>query len=200
MQTLSKIFLEFSHIEFLLPIILLGLIFHPKIFLTPTLLLLFTLIFSAFLKSFFAIPYSPELVQKLGKNGFSFPSGHMQSSTIFYGWFLLNCKNKWLKILLTLIICGIGSSLIFAGYHNIYDVTGGLFFALITIYFYKTSFAFFQKQKVNCNDSQLTFLLIFFPSLILITITTLFYEAKIHLFAAFITISLIGIVTRYWFR
>jgi membrane-associated phospholipid phosphatase len=146
MSLIAKIFLEFSNIEILLPVILLGLISRPKIFLTPTFLVLITLILTPLLKAIFAIPYSPELVAKLGKNGFAFPSGHMQTSCVFYGWFLFNFSNKYLRAALSALILGIGFGLIYEGYHNIFDVLGGMFFALSTIYF-----AIYLKLNIRKN-------------------------------------------------
>ena len=107
LDIISQFFLAFSNAPLLLLIIIPGLALRPKFFVTPIFLLLFTMIFSAVLKLVFAVPYSPELVEKLGKNGFSFPSGHMQASAVFYGWLMLHCKNKWLKIALVLLLFGI---------------------------------------------------------------------------------------------
>ena len=151
MSYLAKFFLLFSHYEILLPLILYGLTFHRKYFLTPTLLLLFTMALTPILKSIFAIPYSPELVAKLGKNGFSFPSGHMQSATVFYGWFLFKNSNKFLCIILTLIVTGVGFGLIYEGYHNIYDVFGAMFFAMITISSCELVICFVKKRISNIS-------------------------------------------------
>jgi membrane-associated phospholipid phosphatase len=85
MDFLAKFFLLFGNNAILMPLIFTGLILRQRHFLIPTFLLLFTMILSATLKLVFAVPYSPELVQKLGKEGFSFPSGHMQSTIVFYG-------------------------------------------------------------------------------------------------------------------
>ena len=146
LDIISKFFLAFSNTPVLLAIIISGLALRPKFFVTPIFLLLFTMIFSAVLKLVFAVPYSPELVAKLGKDGFSFPSGHMQSSVVFYGWLLLHCKNKWLKIALIFLLCGIAFGLIFEGYHNIFDVVGGLFFAAATIFAYQKLEFYFRKK------------------------------------------------------
>lgn len=154
MSYLAKFFLLFSHYEILLPLILYGLAFHRKYFLIPTLLLLFTMILTPFIKSIFAIPYSPELVAKLGKNGFSFPSGHMQCTTVFYGWFLFKSSNKWLRLILVLVIIGVGFGLIYEGYHNIYDVLGAIFFAIVTISSCELVVCFIKKKKsVKSNIS-----------------------------------------------
>ncbi len=182
---ITKFFLAFSHTEILLPLILCGLFFRPKIFLQPTLLLLFTMIFSAFLKSFFAIPYSEELVRKLGKTGFSFPSGHMQLSAVFYGWFLLNFKNNFFRFFLIMIISGIAASLILEGYHNIYDMVGGLLFAALTIILYKKTYQFLKAKKIKIAEENLMILIIFLPAFFLIFLLFFFYQIRLHSLLAF---------------
>ncbi len=178
MQYFSKFFLEFSHIEILAPLILLGLFYRPKYFLQPTLLLLFTMVFSSFLKPLFAIPYSEELVKKLGKNGFAFPSGHMQISAVFYGWFLFNLKNNFWKFFLTVIIFGIAFGLIFEGYHNIYDILGSLLFAGLTIFSYRRILG--KNSEVN-----LIILNTFWPAFLLIFLLFFFYQVPLHALIAF---------------
>ncbi len=140
LQSISDLFIIFSNTKAISVIAIVGLLFFEKQFLAPVLLLLFTIILNVLLKSFFGIPFPPELVQRLGKDGFSFPSGHMQSSVVFYGWFVIYYSHLWLRAILLLVITGIGFALIYEGYHNIYDVLGALFFGIITIGFYRFLF------------------------------------------------------------
>ncbi|MCC8398105.1 MAG: phosphatase PAP2 family protein [Rickettsia endosymbiont of Labidopullus appendiculatus] len=125
---LSQFFLAFSHYVVLIPVIIGGLFIRRTIFAQALFLLAFTIIFNAVLKSFFQVPLNP----KIGK-GFAFPSGHMQASVAFYGWVIWSMHNNILTILLSIVILGIGASLIYCGYHNLYDVLGGIVFAILTI-------------------------------------------------------------------
>ena len=243
MPYITKIFLLFSHQEILIPLIVLGLIFYRNYFLDPAILLLFTMVFSVLLKFIFAIPYPAELVQKLGKNGFSFPSGHMQAAAVFYGWFLLNNetvanqlfrrifrnsnffqthmrlstltfeknhnhknflekldlrqsynKKKLIRFSSLSIILGIGFSLIYEGYHNIYDVLGAIFFATLTIIFYKITVTFLEKKFSNFPKELVRSLLIFFLIIFLTIILIVFYQLPPHLYIAIYSIFGINLV------
>ena len=120
---------------FLVPIIIGGfLAIDRKIFGHATILLMFVMILNIFLKSIFQIPLSDHL----GIEGYAFPSGHMSSAFTFYGWLLINSKENFLKIILGTVIIGVGFSLIYKDYHDIYDILGSIFFCtiLLAIYWY----------------------------------------------------------------
>lgn len=80
------------------------------------------------------------------KGHFAFPSGHMQFSTVFYGWITYylhknsfqqrksaghawgaidNLKIYLLYSLLMLVLSSVGYGLVIAGYHSAIDVVGG---------------------------------------------------------------------------
>ncbi|WP_041472092.1 phosphatase PAP2 family protein [Rickettsia slovaca] len=66
------------------------------------------------LKYTFEIPLNPALNIK----GFAFPSGHMSSGVVFYGWFFANIIYSLLRIIIIVVILtGMGFSLIYKGYH-----------------------------------------------------------------------------------
>ncbi|NQY43292.1 MAG: phosphatase PAP2 family protein [Legionellales bacterium] len=91
------------------------------------------MIYTAALKCFFKIPLSPIL----GIEGFAFPSGHMLTSTILYGYSAHQFKNKYYRIIVCILLAGIGISLVHAGYHNYYDILGGIFFAVSLMLIYE---------------------------------------------------------------
>ena len=140
-----EILASFGQHEVLIPLVAVGLVFKKDVFLPAVILMLFSGIFSSLLKFGFNIPYPDELVQKLGKDGLSFPSGHMQAATSFYGWFLAQRfdvsfkRLVILRVILAGIIIGIAVGIIGLGYHNIYHILGGIFFASILIYLYRFS-------------------------------------------------------------
>lgn len=84
------------------------------------------------LKIMFQIPLNPDL----HKIGFAFPSGHMQLSTIVYGWLALKIPSARLRVLIGVILIGVGCGLVYFGYHTGLDVLGGVFFASLLIAFY----------------------------------------------------------------
>ena len=73
--------------------------------------LLFTTILNILLKYTFEIPLNPALNIK----GFAFPSGHghMSSGVVFYGWFFANIRYSLLRIIIVVILTGMGFSLIY---------------------------------------------------------------------------------------
>ncbi|KJV80428.1 putative membrane protein [Rickettsia hoogstraalii str. RCCE3] len=63
-------------------------IFRRQLFAQAICVLLFTTILNILLKYTFEIPLNPALNIK----GFAFPSGHMSSGVVFYGWFFANIR------------------------------------------------------------------------------------------------------------
>ena len=133
MDGVAHVFLTFSHDTIIVPLILFGYIWGRRdIFYDAICLLLFSMIFNAALKVTFQVPLSPFLE----KDGFAFPSGHMQSSFILYGWLALKIQNNWIRLLIALLLFGIGISLVSCGYHSYCDIFGSIFFALLLMITY----------------------------------------------------------------
>ena len=128
-MNVAKIFLSFSQEIAIIPIIILGLIWlNFRIFYHATCLFLLGMLYSFALKNSFQIS-SP-------LHGFVFPSGHMLSSTILYGQLAYKFNNLFFRILILILLGGIGASLVYSNYHNYYDVLGGVFFAIMLIGIY----------------------------------------------------------------
>ena len=143
---LADFFLFFNHETTLIPLIVVGfIVFKRSVFGQAFYLLLFTMIFNSLLKSIFQIPLSASL----GKEGFAFPSGHMQVSCVFYGWLMMAFPSLSLRILLCFLLTGIGWALVHFGYHNWLDVLGALGFGFLTLTGYKivSHYFVFLKKK-----------------------------------------------------
>ena len=108
-------------------------------------LLLFTMILNVVLKSIFQIP----LALHLEKEGFAFPSGHMQSAAVFYGWLAYKTSSFSMKGLVLILLMGSGSSLVYFGYHTWVEVLGGIGFAALTVGLY----IFLLRQLDSFNPS-----------------------------------------------
>ena len=133
MNLLTTFFLSFSHWVVILPLMVLGYcLISKRIFCHALCLLVLSILLNIILKNIFQIPLSPAL----GKEGFAFPSGHMQVATVLYGWLAFNIKNIWVRLSIVIILLGVGFSLVHAGYHNYYDVFGGVFFGTLLIGIY----------------------------------------------------------------
>ena len=117
LDIIAKFFLIFGQEFVLVPLIIIGfLTLNKKIYGNALFLLLFTMIFNAFLKPIFQIP----LAEHLNKTGYAFPSGHMQTAIVFYGWLFIAHKNTLVRSLVSIILLGIGFALIQQKYHNIF--------------------------------------------------------------------------------
>jgi membrane-associated phospholipid phosphatase len=123
-------FLFFAHDAAIVPLLLIGVMWSERsLFRHATYLILISMIINYALKITFQIPLAPHL----HKVGFAFPSGHMQSSFVFYGWLSQKMYPKKYFLLLTLLIIFIAISLIKAGYHNLYDILGAVFFGSLLL-------------------------------------------------------------------
>ncbi len=130
MEIITKLFLSFSHETVILPLIIVGYIWlNQNIFFQAICLLLSSMLLNAALKITFKTPLNPEL----GKIGFAFPSGHMQSTTVFYGWLYSNFKNFKFRVFIIFVLLGVGYSLVYNGFHNYLDVFGAVFFGILLI-------------------------------------------------------------------
>jgi len=89
-------------------------------------------LFNFALKITFKVPLAPAL----GKQGFAFPSGHMQSTIVLYGWLMTKIQTTKYKSLLIGLLISIGLSLIYLGYHNLSDILGAIVFGGVLVFLY----------------------------------------------------------------
>lgn len=66
--------------------------------------------------------------------GYSFPSGHTQSSSSLFGSFIIYSKKTWHKILCALIILGVAFSRMYFGYHTPKDVFTSMGISLFLVF------------------------------------------------------------------
>lgn len=169
LDIIVKIFLEFSHDTIIIPMIVIGFIwFDRNIFYHATCLILLSILLNFILKISF---------QKTSPYGFSFPSGHMQSSVVLYGWLAYSFKNYFLRAVITLLLVGIGGSLVYSGYHDYYDVLGGVFFAIVILSVYYLAL---QKMK-----HKMLYLSIGLASFLILYIYLVFNQILPHLWLAY---------------
>ncbi|WP_253306271.1 phosphatase PAP2 family protein [unidentified bacterial endosymbiont] len=124
----AKALLILSHAPTLALLIVLGFIWWSRqTFYHITSLMLLAGIASAALKATFKVPLPPAL----GIPGFGFPSGHMLMATVLYTSIAYKAKRPSVTLLISLLLVGIGYSLVYRGYHYYSDVFGALVFALL---------------------------------------------------------------------
>ncbi|MEM0162751.1 MAG: phosphatase PAP2 family protein [Thermoproteota archaeon] len=98
---------------------------------------------SAFLKDFFKIPRPPKEFWKYPVEGYGFPSGHTQGTTVFWGYLSLYFSSVVLLLLTILIVLLVAYSRLELGVHSLLDVVGGVFFGAIVL-----ALGFFVEKKV----------------------------------------------------
>lgn len=141
---IAKGFSLFIHPYTVLVMVSLGfLVWKKDIFGKAFCILLFSLIFNSFLKSLWQIP----LPSHVG-HGFAFPSGHMQSATVLWGWLAFEFRNKIFTGFVLIVLFGIAFELVHFGYHIPRDVAGGMFFGLVLLiaYYFFTKITWIKKH------------------------------------------------------
>lgn len=66
--------------------------------------------------------------------GYSFPSGHTQSASAFYGTIAYIAKKNYIKIILIAIIMGVAWSRMYLGVHTPLDVSMGFLISIVIVY------------------------------------------------------------------
>ncbi|NHV06560.1 MAG: phosphatase PAP2 family protein [Thaumarchaeota archaeon] len=89
---------------------------------------------SAFLKDFFKIPRPPRELWKYQVEGYGFPSGHTQGTTVFWGYLSLYFSSVLLLIVAVLILLLVAYSRLELGVHSLLDVVGGAFFGSLVLF------------------------------------------------------------------
>lgn len=115
---------------YVLVIIIGFLAVNEKIYGKALFLLLFTMIYNYYLKSLWQVPLPPPL------EGWAFPSGHMHSAVVFWGWLAYQYRNFIFSALAALILCLVGYSLVYNGYHYPIDTLGALGFGSLSLIIY----------------------------------------------------------------
>lgn len=130
---IATFFLAFGNGFIIIPLILWGLVFDERrLFASALRLVALSILVNVALKISFQVPLSPSLA----KEGFAFPSGHMQLATVFYGWLAYNRRNRLLSVGTVCLLTGIAWGLIHFDYHTLYDVTAAVVVAHCLFYLY----------------------------------------------------------------
>lgn len=133
MDDICNFLLLFAKEAVLITIFLLGyFLYNRKLFFQAIVLLLLGLIVAAFIKHLFKVPLMPHLGE-----GWSFPSGHMFAACTFWGFLALELRNKIFSIFVTVLLIGIGFSLMHGNYHILIDVLAAVVFSFIYIILYR---------------------------------------------------------------
>ena len=139
LNTIARIFLLFSQETILVLLALLIYKMHKRTFFYGVSLVFVSMLFNVALKVTFQIPLPPHIAQ----DWFAFPSGHMQTAVVAYGWLFLFSSCRLLRLCIITLLIGIGASLIHCGYHTPVDIYGALCFGGLLLTLYR----FIEQQK-----------------------------------------------------
>lgn len=129
----AQFFLFFSNVPVVITLLGLSYLYLGHAFcLQWSSLILLELIFNVTLKGIFHVP-APGITELL----YVFPSGHMQLTTVCYGWLAWHLESFTLRMLLILLCVGQGYGLIHEHYHSLLDVVGALLAALSLLITYR---------------------------------------------------------------
>lgn len=126
LDALADLFLAFSHRPvILLLIIIMGVVYGKEFAFQVMCIVTLAIVLNVSLKGLFQVPLPRPLDSA---TGFSFPSGHMMVATAFYTWLALYTPYWSLRILMGILLVGIGASLMHYNFHTIWDVLSAFVF------------------------------------------------------------------------
>jgi len=117
-----------------------------------TLVFLFSVYLNSFLKFMFHTPrpsssVSVRIIHPETGQGYAFPSGHAQGSTVFWGWMGTEIRRKWFYFLAAIMIFLVSLSRIYLNVHWPVDVVGGIVIGLLLIKLWQLFFTFYDESK-----------------------------------------------------
>lgn len=176
-DSLAHFCLKFGHITFILPIVVVCMIFHKRdIYAKAACFLLWVMIFNTLLKYLFKVPLFPHLGP-----GYAFPSGHMHAASAFYGYTLYKTDNKILKIGLAALLCCLGFSLIHCHFHDLTDILGAVGFTVAELLTYHVISINFGDKVVGVASIISAVAIMFALSLI--------HKVEFHVWLAFYALA-----------
>ena len=92
---------------------------------------------NSFIKHIFKVPRPPQELHKIEQGGYSFPSGHAQGNTGFWGYLAVQVKRRWAYILAAVILCLVAFSRVYLGVHFPSDIIVGILVGLVWITIYE---------------------------------------------------------------
>lgn len=143
---LPRFFLFIGNFTAYLSILCVGIVFlQRERYFRLALLLISVCLWNALLKQWFHVPLFPHLGE-----GYAFPSGHMHTAALFYGYWLLPLKKPWASLVCTFLLTGEAMTLIGCHFHNSFDIFGACGFAAMELWliFHYEQRPFFERKLI----------------------------------------------------
>lgn len=103
---------------------------------------------NSFLKHIWKVPRPPAELHKIEQGGYSFPSGHAQGNTSFWGYLAVQLRKRWAYIAAAVLFCLVAFSRVYLGVHFPSDIIVGILVGLAWITIYEI---IARKVKVQLN-------------------------------------------------
>ncbi|HOC06337.1 MAG: phosphatase PAP2 family protein [Bacillota bacterium] len=101
---------------------------------------------NSFLKHIFQIVRPPVSLHKIEQGGYSFPSGHAQGSTSFWGYLAVQIKRPWAFVVAAILSLLVAFSRVYLGVHFPHDILAGILIGIIWIVLYEF---LYRKIKIK---------------------------------------------------
>ncbi len=106
-------------------------------------ILFLSMLLSPFLKSLWQIPLDP----LLNKEGWAFPSGHMQAAACLWGWIAWEVQKRYFTYCVLGFLAAYASALVYLRYHCWDDILGAVVFAALILITYGLTLRWIPKDK-----------------------------------------------------
>jgi len=103
---------------------------------------------NSFIKHIFQVTRPPVELHKIEQGGYSFPSGHAQGSTGFWGYLAVQIKRPWAYIVAAILCVLVAFSRVYLGVHFPHDILAGILIAIVWIVIYEF---ITRKVKIKLN-------------------------------------------------
>lgn len=133
---------------YILSIPLLYWLYDKKFALRFGIFFLFNAYLNSFIKHIFKYPRPPLELHKIEQGGYTFPSGHAQGNTGFWGYLAVQIKRRWVYIAAAIIFSLVAFSRVYLGVHFPLDIIVGILIGLAWIILYEL---ISRKVKLNLN-------------------------------------------------
>jgi membrane-associated phospholipid phosphatase len=110
---------------------------------------------NSFIKHIFKVPRPPLKLHKIEQGGYSFPSGHAQGNTSFWGYLAVQVRKPWAYIVAAVLICLVAFSRVYLGVHFPHDIIVGVLIGIAWIAIYE-----FLARRIKWQLTRLQWFLV----------------------------------------
>ena len=136
---------------YILTIPLLFWLYNKKFALRFGMFFLLNAYINSFIKHIFTTPRPAMELRMISQEGYSFPSGHAQGNTSFWGYLAVQVKKRWAYITAAVLFCLVAFSRVYLGVHFPIDIIFGILIGIAWIMLYEY---IARRVKIKLTISQ----------------------------------------------